>query len=64
MEYQDKYIKCFGCGEEFLFESGEQRFFAEKLLKTPKHCKKCLAKRRASIDRRPEEVWRNDYSNA
>lgn len=56
MEYQDKYIRCLGCGDEFLFSAGEQRFFSDKLLKPPRRCKECRVKRRATIDRRPEAV--------
>ena len=56
MEYEDKYIECLGCGREFLFSAGEQRFFDEKSLKPPKRCQKCRVKRRGTIDRRLEEV--------
>jgi len=49
VDYADRTLTCFECGEEFLFSAGEQRFFAQKnLLNEPRRCKKCQASRRAA----------------
>jgi len=49
MSYQDKYIRCRDCGEEFVFSASEQQFFAEKGFDNePKRCPTC---RRAKRDR-------------
>lgn len=46
MEYKDKALKCVDCGEEFVFTSGEQLFYAEKGFRNePKRCKNCKSKR-------------------
>ena len=40
----DKTLKCVGCGQDFVFTTGEQMFFSEKqFLHEPKHCKRCKA---------------------
>ena len=38
---EDKIIICQDCGQEFIFTEGEQKFYAEKNLITPKRCKAC-----------------------
>ncbi len=54
MEYQDKVLKCSGCGAEFVFTAGEQMFFADKGFKNePKRCKTCKAKRAESSSQGP-----------
>jgi len=54
MEYQDKVLKCSGCGAEFVFTAGEQMFFADKGFKNePKRCKACKAKRAESSSQGP-----------
>ncbi|MGO9434837.1 MAG: zinc-ribbon domain containing protein [Terracidiphilus sp.] len=53
MEFLDKVLKCVDCGADFLFSAGEQFFYHSKQFEnTPKHCKKCKAKRRRG-SRRP-----------
>lgn len=48
MSYQDKRIRCRDCGEEFVFTTSEQQFFAEKGFDNePKRCPTC---RRAKRD--------------
>ncbi len=43
---EDQILTCVGCGEEFIFTTGEQRFFREKEYSTPKHCKNCRDRRK------------------
>ncbi len=38
---EDQILNCVGCGEEFVFTTGEQRFFRDKEYQPPKHCKNC-----------------------
>jgi CxxC-x17-CxxC domain-containing protein len=46
MEYHDRVLKCADCGEEFVFTSGEQSFYADKGFRNePKRCKNCKATR-------------------
>lgn len=46
--YEDKWIVCCDCKEEFEFTAGEQKFFFTKGFSTPKRCKECKAKKRAA----------------
>ncbi|HHE41982.1 MAG TPA: hypothetical protein ENL12_05000 [Dehalococcoidia bacterium] len=47
MSYQDKYIRCRDCGDEFVFSASEQQFFAEKgLTNEPKRCPTCRRAKR------------------
>ena len=49
-EYLDRVLRCIDCGEEFVFTSGEQLFFADKGLKNdPKRCKLCKQKKNERI---------------
>ncbi len=49
MNYQDKYIRCRDCGDEFVFTASEQQFFAEKgLMNEPKRCPTCRRAKRSS----------------
>ena len=43
---QDQVLECVDCGEEFIFEAGEQAYFQSKELSTPKRCPECRARRR------------------
>ena len=45
---QDKIIKCRDCGEDFVFTSGEQEFFAQKGFSEPIRCSSCRAARRTN----------------
>jgi hypothetical protein len=52
MEYQDKTLICLDCFKEYIWTSGEQRFFASKNppLQQPKRCLECRKRRRLTID--------------
>ncbi len=56
-DFVDEALICKECGAEFIFTSGEQRFFAQKGFQNkPKSCKACRdAKRNAS--RAPREYF-------
>lgn len=48
--YEDKTLVCVDCGESFVFEAGEQEFYAQKgFVNDPKRCKNCLKARKAKI---------------
>lgn len=48
--YQDKNLKCKECGEEFVFTSGEQEFYAEKGFENePQRCKNCRDAKKQSL---------------
>lgn len=45
--YQDRYLTCRDCGEEFAFTASEQEFFAEKgFTNDPGRCPRCRAARK------------------
>ena len=45
-EFQDRVLKCVGCGADFVFTAGEQQFYHEKEFRNePKRCKPCKTKR-------------------
>lgn len=46
---QDKILSCVDCGAQFLFSTGEQRYFLSKGLSTPKRCSLCRKKRRDTL---------------
>jgi CxxC-x17-CxxC domain-containing protein len=49
MEYRDKSLKCVECGNDFVFTTGEQAFYADRGFKNePKRCKNCKGKRGSS----------------
>lgn len=43
---QDFRLKCWDCGNRFIFTVGEQNFFKQKGLHLPKRCPKCRERRR------------------
>ena len=62
--YQDKYLTCRDCGNEFAFTASEQEFFAEKgFTNDPGRCPECRAVRRqnrnntSSFGRRSREMF-------
>ena len=52
MPFEDKYLTCKDCGNEFVFGSGEQEFFAEKgFTNLPGRCPECRAANKRSSGR-------------
>lgn len=49
--WEDQIIKCVDCGDEFNFEAGEQKFYWQKGLATPKRCPACRRWRKLTIGR-------------
>ena len=48
--YEDKTLICKDCGNEFVFTSGEQEFYAEKGFQNePQRCKPCRVARKQAI---------------
>ncbi len=45
---QDKILTCRDCGQEFVFTSGEQEFYAQKGFSEPSRCAGCRAARKNS----------------
>jgi hypothetical protein len=39
--FEDRWIKCVDCEEDFVFESGEQVYFWSKRMSDPKRCPAC-----------------------
>ncbi len=56
--FEDKVLICSDCGEEFVFTTGEQEFYAEKGFENePKRCKNCRQNRRSrNSDRGAREM--------
>lgn len=48
---KDITIICKQCQKLFIWTAGEQRYYANKGLATPKYCPQCREIRRASINR-------------
>ena len=48
---EDKTISCVekDCGNQFTFTGGEQVYFKDKGLHTPKRCRTCIVKRRQKV---------------
>lgn len=48
MSFTDKELRCFDCGNTFIFDAGEQEFFAAKgFTNEPKRCPDCRSTRKA-----------------
>ncbi len=53
--YQDKTLVCKDCGQEFVFTSGEQQFYAEKGFENePQRCRSCRNARKNTRTERPQ----------
>lgn len=50
-KFENKSLLCVDCGAQFLFSTGEQRYFLSKGLSTPKRCPECRQKRRDTLVR-------------
>lgn len=48
---EDKTLVCIGCGKEFVFTEGEQKFFADKALSEPKRCVPCREAKKRERER-------------
>lgn len=60
MEKQDRTMKCKECGNDFVFTSGEQAFYAEKGFENePTRCPDCrrMKKRERSMGRRDRRLY-------
>ena len=55
---KDITIACVTCGQSFVWDTGTQAYFLSKQLSPPRHCKACLAKRKASLI--PDRMVRHD----
>ncbi len=48
--YEDKTLTCKACGQEFVFTTGEQEFYAEKGFQNePARCKPCRISRKNAL---------------
>lgn len=47
---EDIRIKCQDCGEEFIFNEAEQKFYEEKGFAQPKRCRLCRQKRKEKFN--------------
>jgi len=57
---KDKILKCWDCGDEFVFKIGEQGFYQSMKFAPPKHCPKCRARRRHEKRKREKELSFNE----
>jgi len=46
--YNDKNLTCADCGQEFVFTSSEQDFYAQRGFTEPRRCASCRASRKAA----------------
>ena len=46
--YNDKNLPCADCGQEFVFTSSEQDFYAQRGFTEPRRCPSCRASRKAA----------------
>jgi uncharacterized membrane protein YsdA (DUF1294 family) len=53
---RDQIIGCVECGRQFVWTYGEQRYYRERGLSSPKRCKNCRARRR---ERTQPSWWAN-----
>ena len=51
--FEDRELTCKDCKQPWIWEAGEQKFFAEKDFSTPKRCIPCRKARRAQRDGEP-----------
>ena len=47
--FEDKFIKCCDCGDEFVWTAQEQAYFQSRMLIEPKRCKPCRDYRRTRV---------------
>ena len=62
--YTDRAIACLDCGQEFVFTSGEQEFYAQRgFTEPPKRCQSCRAARKAQRNTPSTGADRGSYSS-
>jgi hypothetical protein len=54
---EDKPLACIDCDTEFLWTAGEQAYYANRGLQTPRRCKPCR------VIRRQQQAWRDEMGN-
>src|SRR6267378_7956520 len=48
VQFQDQYLRCVDCSEEFIFTASEQQFYKDKgLTNAPTRCRACREARKA-----------------
>jgi hypothetical protein len=52
----DKTIRCIECGQDFIFEDGEQQFYARNSFHDPKRCKPCREENKRKKAERQDAV--------
>ena len=61
--FVDETLVCKDCGAEFVFTSGEKKFYAEKgFLNKPKSCKNCRDKKR-NTGKAPKEYFETNCAD-
>ena len=49
-DYEDQLITCADCRAEFLWDEGEQYYYAKRNYSPPKRCAECRAKRKRAVE--------------
>lgn len=49
-DYEDQLITCADCRAEFLWDAGEQYYYAKRGYSPPKRCAECRAKRKRAVE--------------
>jgi hypothetical protein len=55
-KFTDKTKVCIDCDEQFVFEAGEQQFYAQRQMPETKRCPSCRKRRRKPIQSIGAEV--------
>ena len=65
LEAGDRMLVCEDCGQQFVFDAGEQQFFKDKGFTDPKRCPRCRKKVRSRMRHRGRHHGgqRNNASN-
>lgn len=56
----DLIIVCKGCGEDFTFSDGEQKFFKSKGFSSPIRCAPCRQKRKREKEQQAEPTEKDE----
>ncbi len=48
--FRGKVLRCYDCGQSFVFTAGEQAYFKSKGLSEPKRCKPCRELRKQTLN--------------